>query len=80
MAAHGEHAHGPARLVVEHCLVGEPEQIVDGEDRQVCTEVTREPVFRTEREVTNVGVVTSLTAKAASFFSRRVGVKGQSSP
>ncbi len=25
-------------------------------------------------------IVTSLTAKAASFFSRRVGVKGQSSP
>jgi len=24
--------------------------------------------------------LTSLTAKAASFFSRRVGVKGQSSP
>lgn len=79
IAAHGEHAHGPARLVVEHSLVGEPEQVVDGEDRQVCAEVMREPVFRTER-VTNVGVVTSLTAKAASFFSRRVGVKGQSSP
>jgi hypothetical protein len=26
------------------------------------------------------GIVTSLTAEAASFFSRRVGVKGQSGP
>ncbi len=30
--------------------------------------------------IINLSSVTSLTAEAASFFSRRVGVKGQSGP
>src|SRR6185503_17253079 len=49
-AAHREHRRPAAGFVVQHCLITQPEQIVDGVDRQIRTEMVSESAVGAHRQ------------------------------